>query len=102
MDFKDFDLMHPSNVLGAAGAVIFVASLTLISFPGFLIGLGLISCWCGATINRLGEPDATAGQSPARPAKPKPVGQLMNAVGICLVLFGLAGQFGVIRQPFAP
>jgi hypothetical protein len=109
MDFKDFDLKHPWNVLGAAGALIFVVSLMLPSVPGFLIGLGLLSCAMGDMINRPEHMDLPAGDKPsngmmqgADPSKPKAVGQLLSAAGIVLLVFGLAALFGFLRLPFAP
>src|ERR1043166_1112281 len=109
MDFlKDFDLRHPWSLLGAAGALIVVASFMLISVSGFLIGLGLLSCGMGDMINRPEHMDVT-GERPgndtkhgAAPWKPNPVGRLLSAAGLILLVFGLAAMFGFLRLPFAP
>jgi hypothetical protein len=109
MDYlKDFDLRHPWNLLGAAGALILVASFMLISVSGFLIGLGLLSCGIGDMINRPEHMDVTAGERPGNdirhgtdPWKPNPVGRLLSAAGLILLVFGLAAMFGFLRLPFA-
>jgi hypothetical protein len=109
MDFKDFDLKHPWNFLGAVGALIFVVSLVLISVPGFLIGLGLLSCGLGDMINRFEHIDIAADERHGNdvkhgedPSKPKPIGRFLSAAGLILLVFGLASLFGFLRLPFAP
>ena len=103
----DFDLKHPWNILGAAGALIFVLSLILASIPWFLIGLGLLSCGIGDMINRpehmdLGA-DGSSGNDIARgpdASAPKTVGRLLSGAGLILLVFGLAALFGFLRLPF--
>jgi hypothetical protein len=107
---ENFNLRHWWNLLGVAGAAIAVASVQLepglLTGPGLLIGLGLLSLGVGEWKNHQ-RTEITRGDvvgsymtTRSNPWKPKPLGLVLDVIGVGLVCFGLYRV--ILTVPSAP
>jgi hypothetical protein len=72
---------------------------------GLLISLALVFLGAGERINRPQPMQVIPGQRPSRinPWKPKPLGLILDAIGIALFVLGLLALLRYFRMgPFAP
>lgn len=97
MDFlKNLKIEHWWTLLAVAGAAIAVASIPVRFTPGFPIGLGLLSCGIGESINhpRQSQKETVEGLRGFRvvdayPWKPSIVGSVLDGIGVVLIGFGI-------------
>jgi hypothetical protein len=94
---KDFSVEKWWNLLVAAGVAIAVAAITKQSLPGILIGLSLVFFGTGESANH---PLWTDIKGPPlrkvthHPWKPRPLGIILDVIGVGLFGLGLTELLG--------
>jgi hypothetical protein len=101
MDLKDFETKYWWGLLGAAGALISIASAPKPFVPGFVIGLGLLFLGTGEWINRPTRTEITRGEivgsyikTESNPWRAKPHGIAFDVLGVV----GLAVGFYLLYR----